>query len=85
MSLLGGNPKGGAMILENSSQMAYKYCELAVGADIKYRLNDDMLSYFEQASLSIYLGWSGLSSTPLIYGEICTANIIEPGAYANYI
>ena len=36
--------------------MAYQPDESVVGADINFRLEDNILSYFIQASFSIFLG-----------------------------
>ena len=62
MSLSGGNPEGGLKISGNSVQIAYQGERSAVGADVGCRLNDNMPSYFTQASFGICIGRSGLGS-----------------------
>ena len=44
----GGYPKGGLKTLGNSTQIAYQRERSAVGADIEYRLDDNMLSYLNK-------------------------------------
>ena len=56
MSLSGDNPEGGSKISENSVQIAYQRERSAVGADVGYGLDDNMPSYFAQASFGICMG-----------------------------
>ena len=56
MYLSSGNPKGGSKTLGNSSQIAYQWYESAVVVDIEYRLDDNMPSYFAQASYGVCMG-----------------------------
>ena len=80
MSLTGCNPEAGSEISGNSSQIAYQWDRSAVGADIECKLDDDMLSYFAQASFDIFMGYSGPGSASITGEEIYRANVMSPGA-----
>ena len=56
MSLSEGNPVGGSKTPGNSAQIAYQCERSAVGAGIECRLDDDMPSYFAQASFGVCMG-----------------------------
>ena len=56
MSRTGGNPEGSSKILGNSAQIAYQQERSAVGADVGCRVDDNMPSYFAQASFSVCMG-----------------------------
>ena len=51
---------------------------------MEYRLDHDMPRYFLQVGCDVYMGQSDPSSPLLICGEIYTANVMAPGACANY-
>ena len=50
MSFLGGNLEGGSKMLGNSPQTAYQWDGLPIGADIEYKLDDYMPTYFTPAT-----------------------------------
>ena len=56
MPLSGDNPEGGSKISGNSAKKANQRKRSAIGADIGYLMDDDMPSYFAQASFSISMG-----------------------------
>ena len=56
MSLSGSNPEGNSKTPGNSALIAYQQKRSAVGANIECRLDDDMPSYFAQATLNVFVG-----------------------------
>ena len=56
MTVLGSYPEDGSKTSGNSSQIAYQQERSAIDADIKYILDNDMPSYFLQASFGICVG-----------------------------
>ena len=53
MALPGGNPERGSKTSGNSAQIAYQRERSVVGADLGCRLDNNMPSYFVQASFGV--------------------------------